>query len=197
MSLEVQLQSSDKIWLILKEWSGNTCPEKNHSNLILKKKIQPTTVLNGIFTEWFDVNASKQHWSNFSECINFFKTHYFIMSVTAQKAATCIHRLMETTWFFIYLDLHNQKLCTRHSQRALSVLSRQSFRLCLSGDGLFVLATENMFAVKDKKRRQHLSSDLTLQETNREKSFSPRGNQGTGVQTNIPPLRHPSPDTSI
>lgn len=106
------------------------------------------------------------------------------MSVTAQKA---LHLHPDVNGhhvlFFIYLDLHNQKLCT---MQILFLSCQKEFQTQSVGDRLFALSTENMFAVKDKKRRQPLPSDLTLQKTNR--VFLP---EAIKVQE-FRPVSHPS-----
>lgn len=63
----------------------------------------------------YSQNDPRQTQANNTDLISlseyiFLKTHYFIMSVIAQKASTCIYMLMDTTYFFIYLYLQNQKL---------------------------------------------------------------------------------------
>lgn len=116
----------------------------------------------------------------------FFKNSLFHYVSNCSKSM-CLHPYVNGhhVLFFIYLDLHNQKL---HNADTVSQLSERVSD-SVSRDRLFALSAENMFAVKDKKRRQPLPSDLMLWKTNREKSFSPRGNQGTGVQANVPPFR--------
>lgn len=98
----MQLQSPGKFFYLLEKDEVETHVQK-WTTAITLKKIPPTTLLNDIFTEWPNVNTSKQHWSNFWERTTF---------LTAQKVSACIQMLIHTTCFFIYLDLHNQKLCT-------------------------------------------------------------------------------------